>query len=464
MDICSPIQSKLCGHETCEICKKRSFASHGRARFWSEKNDVKPIEVFKGSGKKYYFNCECGHETYMIISDITSGRTCVYCTNQKLCNNDNCVYCMEKSFQSHPRANYWSIKNEITPRNVFKSSPKKYYFNCDCKHDLYMSLNDICSNGNSCAYCSNQKLCDNQECLICMEKSFQSHPRANYWSIKNEITPRNVFKNSGKKYYFICDCGHEFLTLLSNVTRNGTFCPYCSNPPKKLCDNNDCKQCYSKSFAVNFRSNFWSVRNKYKPRDIFRNSTQKYYFICEFGHEFETSLNSITNSESWCPRCVNKTEALMLDKLNDCGYIIESQKRFNWCRSAESNAFLPFDFVIEHIKIIIELDGPQHFRQISNWRPAEEQQQIDHYKMNKAILYGYTIIRILQEDVFYDRYNWWGEIQKHIYHHPTPTCIYLCKNGEYDCYQPKRTPIVEPTKVDINDIYEFLNTNSIEIA
>ena len=36
----------------------------------------------------------------------------------------------ERSFESHLRSKNWSEKNEVNPRDVFKSSRKKYWFDC----------------------------------------------------------------------------------------------------------------------------------------------------------------------------------------------------------------------------------------------------------------------------------------------------------------------------------------------
>lgn len=56
--------------------------------------------------------------------------------------------------------------------------------------------------------------------------------------------------------------------------------------------------------------------------------------------------------------------------------------------------------------IIIELDGPQHFKQISNWRTPEEQLKIDIYKMECALENNRHIIRILQENVLFNKNDW----------------------------------------------------------
>ena len=61
---------------------EKSFASHPKAKYWSEKNGkVKPREVFKSSGKKYLFKCEeCSHEFQIGLNSISSGRWCSFCS------------------------------------------------------------------------------------------------------------------------------------------------------------------------------------------------------------------------------------------------------------------------------------------------------------------------------------------------------------------------------------------------
>jgi len=61
---------------------------------------------------------------------------------------------------------------------------------------------------------------------------------------------------------------------------------------------------------------------------------------------------------------------------------------------------LRYDFIIEDLKCIIELDGIQHFKQVSNWDNPETQLKNDIFKNEKAMENGYTMIRVLQTDVF----------------------------------------------------------------
>lgn len=206
------------------------------------------------------------------------------CTNKtKFCNNENCVVCFEKSFACHDKAQYFSNENEneIDPRYIFKSSHKKYKFDCDCGHTFESSPNNI-SIGKWCPYCSNKKLCNNDDCVMCFEKSFASHEKAIYWSNENNSFPRNNFKSSNKEFKFDCN-----------------WCSYCSTPPRSLCLDENCELCFEKSFASNLKAQYWSKNNTTIPRKVFNSSNNKYFFDCECGHSFDISLSNINEGRWW---------------------------------------------------------------------------------------------------------------------------------------------------------------------
>ena len=413
-----------------EIPFENSFASHEKAKYWSDKNKLKPNQVFMKSGKKYFFDCKCSHTFECTLDKINIGRWCPYCSNSKLCNNFECNLCFDNSFASHSKAIYWSNKNELKPNNVFKNSAKKYWFECECLHIILISLNNI-NNGCWCPYCSNppKNLCNDEKCKKCFNNSFASHEKSKYWSDKNKLKPREVFKNSNTKYLFDCVCSHNFDSNLANIN-NGCWCPYCSNPPKNLCNDEKCKKCFNNSFASHEKSKYWSDKNKLKPREVFKKTDKKILFNCDkCYHEFIISLDNL-NAGKWCPKCINKTEQKLYDKLIKLYSTLEQQFKVEWCKN---KTYLPFDFIIPEYKIIIELDGLQHFKQVHNWSSPEVQEQNDKYKMKCANNNGFSIIRILQEDVFYDTYNWLKELDDNIIKIKNDKIIqniFMCKNNE----------------------------------
>ena len=132
-----------------------------------------------------------------------------------------------------------------------------------------------------------------------------------------------------------------------------------------------------------------------------------------------------------CSLCVNKTEAKLYEQLKPIYQTLVTQFKKDWCKKI---SYLPFDFCIPEEKIIIELDGRQHFQQVSNWSSPEEQFENDKYKETCANENGYSVIRLLQEDVKNDKYKWLTELCnaiKQIRETQIITNIYLCKNDEY---------------------------------
>lgn len=98
----------------------------------------------------------------------------------------------------------------------------------------------------------------------------------------------------------------------------------------------------------------------------------------------------------------SKTEKIVYDYLKE-KYKSEKiicNKSFSW-----SNNKL-YDIILCSSNIIIEIDGPHHFEQVSNWKSPEYNRSNDIFKMGYAIKNNYVIIRICQEDVYNDTYDW----------------------------------------------------------
>ena len=58
-----------------------------------------------------------------------------------MCYEDDCNYCFDKSFASHVKSKYWSDKNKVKPREVFKSTDSKYFFDCNfCNEEIVIDI------------------------------------------------------------------------------------------------------------------------------------------------------------------------------------------------------------------------------------------------------------------------------------------------------------------------------------
>lgn len=431
------IGKNLCGDAQCLICYRLSFNSHYRSLCWSSENSKTPREVSKMSNKKYQFDCECGHVFSSCLCTIANNIWCPYCGPhcRKLCERDDCSLCYNNSFAASPRAKYWNVElnNGVKPREVALTANKKFWFDCLCGHSFLMCLGNI-SADQWCPYCSSsKKLCDNEDCEQCFRNSFASVPQSQYWSYERngDVKPRNVTKCSDKKYWFNCVCGHEFSSQLGNIV-HGQWCAYCCFPCKKLCENETCDMCFSNSFASVSQSQHWSheLNNGVTPRTIAIKTNKKYWFDCpKCKISFKMCIYSVTKG-CWCQNCTKKTERKLHTFLNTLFTVhdVVREMRFEWCVNDNTGHKLPFDFYIKSLKLLIELDGDQHFRQVWNWKTPKEHQERDIYKMKCAIDNEMTIVRLLQEDVLYDRYDWKSALTSLLVKHSTPQ-IHLLDNG-----------------------------------
>jgi len=271
--------------------------------------------------------------------------------------------------------------------------------------------------------------------VVPFERSFASHPKSIFWNYdkNNSIKPENVFKGSiTKKYWFDCNiCNHSFCKFLNSINNVGSWCPYCAN--QTLCNENNCSICNSKSFISNEKSYFWNYEKNgdMKPRDVFNFSRKKAWFKCiECNLDFETKIYSVS-SGTWCPNCRHKTERKAFNRISELYKSIIIQYRAEWCKRKIK---LPYDLCIPELKIIIELDGQQHFQQVRNWNSPEDNFNNDIFKQKCANENGFSIIRIIQKDVWNDKYDWLNKIIEAI-EKIKKDCIvqniYLCQNNEY---------------------------------
>ena len=133
-------------------------------------------------------------------------------------------------------------------------------------------------------------------------KTFADHPKSKYWSIINKLKPNDIPYSYHKKFWFDCDkCEHKFEKGIRTVSVLNTWCPYCAG--KKICENDNCNDCFKKSFASNPKSKFWSDKNKIRPRNVFKGCNEKYFFDCKEHGSFEISPNNISSLNRWCKKC-----------------------------------------------------------------------------------------------------------------------------------------------------------------
>jgi Protein of unknown function (DUF559) len=171
------------------------------------------------------------------------------------------------------------------------------------------------------------------------------------------------------------------------------------------------------------------------------NTTTTVHLICDKNHDTYPCPSNFKYGYG-CFVCVNKTETKLGKYIETLTDELSYQPKYDWCKNIKTDRHLPFDFVCEQLKLIIEVDGPQHFYQIANWTNPKETMKNDFYKMECAISNGYTVIRILQKDVWNDVNDWKENLETQLFKRDTPEVIYLYGGKEFDIHSSFKTLLI----------------------
>lgn len=315
----------------------------------TKNGDAKPEAISYGSTLKIWWMCEKGHEWEAVCYSRTTGKNCPFCANQKVCN-DNCLTTMfpEIAKEWHP------TKNNVYPHEILGGSCQKYWWICEKGHEWSASLNSRTS-GRNCPFCANRKVCiDN--CLVVTHPTLAKewHPTKN-----GILTPDKIIAGTHKKYWWICEKGHEWLANCKNRS-NGYNCPYCTNQ-KPYPDN-----CLATLFPDVAKELHPTKNGIINPENIIAGSNKEYWWICEKGHEWLTKCCKRISGRN-CPICnQSKGELKIRNFLINQKLDFEQQSRFNDCRRIQQ---LVFDFKIMHKDVdvfLVEYNGRHHY-EIVKW-------------------------------------------------------------------------------------------------
>lgn len=212
----------------CPFCKGRKVDDSNSlekafpeiAREWHPtKNKSKASQFTAGSSKKVWWKCEYGHEWESIISNRTgvNKRGCPYCAHQKV----DYEFCLEKLFPDI--ACEWSDKNgSLTAKDVTAFTHKKVWWKCKKGHEYCSSIGGRTGKIKAgCPDCAGKVLKDNNR-LSNTSFAKEWHPTKN-----GNKTPKDIFQATGKKYWWRCKKGHEWLDSANNRYTHKRGCPKC---------------------------------------------------------------------------------------------------------------------------------------------------------------------------------------------------------------------------------------------
>lgn len=245
----------------------------------------------------------------------------------------------------------------------------------------------------------NQFGVDKFNTLICHQKNIENN--IDIWHISKRSSAQIWFQCENKEYHQYC--------LSADKYYRGNRCKYCGRTKyvhpldsfgQYIIDNN----------GIDFLNKIWSNKNIKTAFKYTLGSEQKAHFnCCECGEYIGTSkIKNYIVSSKICSKCSHRISSLhtkVIDYLQKLNYEIKLEHD---CSIVPINPLtkypLPFDIEIVDYKLLIEVNGKQHYKPIgsgSKWlkglTSAEylaKRQQYDNYKKSFAIANGFFYLEI----------------------------------------------------------------------
>ncbi len=141
---------------------------------------------------------------------------------------------------------------------------------------------------------------------------------------------------------------------------------------------------------------------------------------CERGHAFTIPTTAYPRE---CPVCADnlrsnyKTETMVARYLHEATEVtFVTQQTVVWTAQP-----FRFDFFFPQLMIVLELDGPQHFTAVEKWHSQpDDVRDADVRKMYAALHNGYTVLRLVQSEVWAESFNWRAMLSANLHRRDEP--------------------------------------------
>lgn len=239
-----------------------------------------------------------------------------HCARTKLCADETCQPCFNRSLASSARAAFFVSSNSgKSPRQLAKGTHEMCAWQCNkCPHQFFVTPHAVTSKVPTwCPYCAGKRLCDlGDSCSFCFSRSLAASPHAPYFvSHPKGLSIHLVAMSCNFKCTWKCPvCKHDFERAPSGLQRPSrlqSFCPYCAIPSKLLCANDDCRFCFERSLASSSHAlEFVSHPDKLLPRHIRKSTHVECTWRCSKCQHLIKKAGKTVESGSWCKYCSTK--------------------------------------------------------------------------------------------------------------------------------------------------------------
>lgn len=404
-----------------EIITTKKFIEMGK-KIHGDKFDYSEVE-YVNNKTKVKLTCDRGHKIEMSYqSHIDKKAGCGICAKEKIgldFRTKAKESFIQKSIEKHGnKYNYEKVN--------YVDSHTKIIIICDNGHEFEQQPTRHLA-GQGCKFCNQIALKEGKPIT-----NVEVDRITNKWTKEKFIERAREIHNDEYDYSLV-----NFISYKKKVTIKCRKGHIFDQKVSSHLTGKKCKQC-----SVNNYTNEEFIE---KSKEIFGNifdyskckyegAKTKVILICNKNkHEFEVEPSHHYDNLG-CPLCYNTTEGKMEKELRKI-YSEDLKIQFKIKKNKEIKTY-PFDFIIKKHKVIVELDGRQHFENVDFFKQdVKDRQLTDFTKMYWAEKEGYTIIRIYQPDVYLDKYDWINDLCNNIKHYDNPKLICLAKDPSvYDEY------------------------------
>lgn len=254
---------------------------------------LSPHSITSKSTEKVWWRCEKGHDWQARIwHRVTRDDGCPYCFGRYAIPGENDLSTLRPDLADewHPTKN-----GDLLSSMVKEGSSANVWWRGKCGHEWQTEVH-VRTKDSNCPYCTNRKLLKGYNDLTTCAPAAASewHPTKN-----GDLTPDNVLAYSTQEAFWLGKCGHEWSAKIVNRTK-GSECPYCNNTLVLKGFNDLCTT--HPALAIEWHP----TKNDVTTDTVTAGSHKRITWVCEKGHEWETSVNARVARNSGCPYCANK--------------------------------------------------------------------------------------------------------------------------------------------------------------
>jgi very-short-patch-repair endonuclease len=401
----------LCG-KGCRVCAKEKMADNRRFSteefikkaklIHGERYDYSKV-IYVGCFDKVIITCPKHGDFEQMAHGHLCGKGCRDCKYKKMA--DNRRFSTEKFIK---KARLIHGERYDYSKVIYVGCFDKVIITCQKHGDFeQMAHSHLCGSG--CRDCKYEKMADDRRSSTdeFITKSRLVHGERYDYSLVDYI---NVSTN----VTIICHV-HGNFSQTPNAHLSGHGCQVCGGG---MLSNTD--EFITKSRLVH------GERYDYSLVDYI-NALTNVTIICPVHGNFSQIASSHLSGQG-CPRCINKTEGLLFSILKELFPHYTILYQVVVCDDGK----FKIDFHIVELNLYIELDGEQHFRQVSNWDPPEKTQAHDLTKTKRVLKEGQSLVRIYQPWVASDTNNWLEKLKANIREYEKPMVVFIGPEGIYD--------------------------------